>query len=37
MPKLKNKPKAGQKLHTFIALGGIPAEFKKVNKKKNVK
>ncbi len=31
---LKNKPKAGQKLHKFIALGGKPKNFNKVNKKK---
>ncbi len=33
--KLKNsKPKAGQKLHHFIAQGGKPANFNKVNKRK---
>lgn len=31
---LKNKPKAGMKLHKFIALGGNPKDFNKVNKKK---
>lgn len=29
---LKNKPKAGQKLHKFISLGGKPSQFNKVNK-----
>jgi hypothetical protein len=27
------KPKAGMKLHTFIATGGKPKNFNKVNKK----
>lgn len=31
---LKNKPKAGMKLHKFIALGGKPSDYNKVNKKK---
>lgn len=30
--KLKNKPKAGMKLHTFIALGGKPSDFKGAKK-----
>lgn len=30
--KLKNKPAKGQKLHTFIALGGKPQNYNKVNK-----
>jgi hypothetical protein len=34
MSKLKNKPKAGMKLHKVIALGGKPSDFKKLNKKK---
>lgn len=29
---LKNKPKAGMKLHKFIALGGKPSDFKKAKK-----
>ena len=33
MAKLKNsKPKAGMKLHKFIATGGKPADFNSVNK-----
>jgi len=28
---LKNKPKAGMKLHKFIALGGDPKSFNSVN------
>lgn len=28
---LKNKPKPGMKLHKFIALGGKPQDFNKVN------
>ncbi len=31
---MKAKPKAGMKLHTFLATGGKPKDFKKVNKKK---
>jgi hypothetical protein len=35
MVSLKNsKPKAGTTLHKFIATGGKPADYKKVNKKK---
>lgn len=34
MATLKNKPKAGMKLHKFIALGGKPKDFNSVNKKK---
>ncbi len=35
MASLKNsKPKAGMKLHQFIAVGGKPKNFKKVNKRK---
>lgn len=34
MAKLKTKPRAGMKLHKFIALGGSPKDFNKVNKKK---
>ncbi len=34
MASLKNsKPKAGMKLHKFIAVGGKPQDFNKVNKK----
>lgn len=34
MATLKNsKPKAGMKLHTFIATGGKPSDYNKVNKK----
>lgn len=37
MAKLKNsKPKAGMKLHKFIATGGKPKDFNKVNKRKVV-
>lgn len=31
MASLKNKPKAGMKLHKYIALGGKPSSFNKVN------
>lgn len=31
---MKAKPKAGMKLHKFIATGGKPKNFNKVNKKK---
>jgi len=31
MTTLKNKPKAGQKLHKFIALGGKPKDYNRVN------
>lgn len=31
---MKAKPKAGMKLHKFIATGGKPKDFNKVNKKK---
>ena len=31
---MKNsKPQAGQKLHTFIAVGGKPSQYNSVNKK----
>ena len=30
----KSKPTAGMKLHKYIALGGDPKNFNKVNKKK---
>lgn len=32
--EMKAKPKAGMKLHKFIATGGKPKDFNKVNKKK---
>lgn len=32
MANLKAKPKAGTKLHQFIATGGKPSNFNKVNK-----
>ncbi len=31
---MKTKPKAGMKLHKFIATGGKPKDFNKINKKK---
>lgn len=34
MAKLRNKPKNGQKLHTFIALGGKPKDRKNSNYKR---
>lgn len=34
MVSKNSKPKAGMKLHKFIATGGKPADYKKVNKKK---
>lgn len=32
--QMKSKPKAGMSLHKFVATGGKPADYKKVNKKK---
>lgn len=34
MQEPKKKAKAGMKLHKFIATGGKPKDFNKVNKKK---